>query len=105
MRFIMKVSIPVGAGNAAIMDGSLPKIIQSILADVKPEAAYFTVNEAGERTAYIVLDLAEPSRMVAVAEPWFLAFEAGVEYFPAMTPEDLGKAAPFMAEAVKKYGS
>jgi hypothetical protein len=105
MRFIMKISIPVDTGNEAIKDGSLPKKIQSILADQKPEAAYFTVNERGERTAFIVLDLAEPSRMVAVAEPWFLAFDAGVEYFPAMTPEDLGKAAPYMADAVKKYAS
>jgi hypothetical protein len=103
MRFIMKVSIPTERGNAAIKDGSLPKTIQAILADLKPEAAYFTTNEAGERTAYIILDLAEPSKMVAAAEPFFLAFDAGVEYFPAMTPADLGKAAPDMAAAVKKF--
>jgi len=105
MRFIMKISIPVGIGNAAIKDGSLPKKIHSILTEQKPEAAYFTTNERGERTGFIVVDLAEPSRMVAAAEPWFLAFEAGVEYFPAMTPEDLAKGAPAMADAVKKYAS
>jgi hypothetical protein len=37
----MKVSIPVDVGNAKIKDGSLPKTIQSILAEQKPEAAYF----------------------------------------------------------------
>ena len=41
MRFLLKVSIPVETGNAAISDGSLPKTIESILADLKPEAAYF----------------------------------------------------------------
>jgi hypothetical protein len=34
-------SIPVGTGNATISDGSLGKTIESILADLKPEAAYF----------------------------------------------------------------
>ena len=39
MRCLLKVSIPVETGNAAISDGSLPKTIDSILADLKPEAA------------------------------------------------------------------
>lgn len=41
MRCLLKVSIPVETGNATISDGSLPKTIESILADLKPEAAYF----------------------------------------------------------------
>jgi len=42
MRMMLKVSIPVDTGNAAIRDGSIVKKIQTILADLKPEAAYFT---------------------------------------------------------------
>jgi hypothetical protein len=42
--------------------------------------------------------------MVSVAEPWFLAFNASVEYHPAMTPEDLQKAGPDLARAAKTYG-
>jgi hypothetical protein len=41
MRCLLKVSIPVLTGNATISDGSLSKTIESILADLKPEAAYF----------------------------------------------------------------
>ena len=42
MRCLLKVAIPVETGNAAISDGSLPKTIEAfILADIKPEAAYF----------------------------------------------------------------
>jgi len=52
MRCLLKVSIPVGTGNAAISDGSMPKTIESILADLKPEAAYFA-EDNGKRTGFI----------------------------------------------------
>ena len=51
-------------------DGSLPETIQSILDDVKPEAAYFTAWN-GKRTGFIFLDMEDPSDLPAVAEPWF----------------------------------
>jgi hypothetical protein len=41
MRFLLKAEMSVEAGNAAAQEGSLPGTIQSILDDVKPEAAYF----------------------------------------------------------------
>jgi hypothetical protein len=49
MRMIMTVSIPVEAGNAAVLNGSLGPTIQQILAELKPEAAYFA-EEDGKRT-------------------------------------------------------
>jgi hypothetical protein len=42
MRMILKVSIPVETGNTAIQNGTLGTTIQKILADLKPEAAYFS---------------------------------------------------------------
>ena len=39
MRMMLRVSIPVEAGNAAIKDGSLPRAIQATSERVKPEAA------------------------------------------------------------------
>jgi len=68
---------PIEAGNTAISDGSLPKTIESILADLKPEAAYFCGGE-GNRTAFVFFDLKDTSQIPAVAEPWFLAFNAQV---------------------------
>jgi len=102
MRFLLKVSIPVKSGNAAAKAGKLGKTIQSILADLKPEAAYFTDNN-GQRTGFIVFEMQDASQIPAVAEPWFLAFNAGVEIHPVMVPDDLGKAAGAIEKAVKKY--
>ena len=102
MRFLLKVHIPVEAGNAAAKAGKLGKTIQSILADLKPEAVYFTADN-GERTAYLILDMQDTSQMPAIAEPWFLAFNARIEAHPVMLPEDLAKAGDAIKKAVKKY--
>jgi hypothetical protein len=103
MRFLVKVCIPVESGNAAVVAGALGKTIESILADQKPEAAYFA-DENGKRTGYLFLDMADTSQIPAIAEPWFLALHAHVEIHPAMNVEDLKKAAPQMEKVAKKYG-
>jgi hypothetical protein len=102
MRCLLKASIPVETGNAAIGDGSLGKTIESILADLKPEAAYFAADN-GKRTGFIFFDLKDPSQIPAIAEPWFLAFDAHIEIQPAMNLEDLKKAGPGIERAVKNY--
>ena len=101
MRFVIKVSIPVQEGNAGARTGF--KQIQTILADQKPEAVYFYADN-GKRTGLQILDLKEPSQIPGIAEPWFLAFGASIDFYPAMTPEDLAKAGPSIEDAVKKYG-
>ena len=102
MRFLLKVHIPVEAGNAAAKAGKLGATIQSILSDLKAEAAYFT-DDRGQRTGYIFLDMKDASQIPAIAEPWFLAFNAAIEIHPVMVPEDLGRAGSAIEKAVKKY--
>jgi hypothetical protein len=103
MRFLLKAEWPVETSNAAMKGGHLAETVRSILDDLKPEAAYFLASN-GKRTALLVLDMQDASQIPALAEPWFLAFEAAIELVPVMTPDDLGKAEPAMKEAVKKYG-
>ena len=102
MRFLVKVNIPVEAGNAAANAGKLGATIQSILADLKPEAVYFT-DDNGQRTGFIFLEMQDAAQIPAVAEPWFLAFNASIEIHPVMVPADLARAGGAMAEVVKKY--
>ena len=100
MRMLLRASIPVEAGNAAVRNGTLGTTIKRILEELKPEAAYF-VEENGERTGYIFFDMKESADLPAVAEPWFLAFNARVTVRPAMNSQDLAKAGPSFEKAIK----
>ena len=103
MRMLLRVSIPVEAGNAAAKAGTLGSTIERILADLKPEAAYFFADDNGNRSASIVFDMKDPSEIPGVAEPWFLAFNARVSLQPIMNPQDLAKAGQSINKAAKQY--
>ncbi|HUY12302.1 MAG TPA: DUF3303 family protein [Terriglobia bacterium] len=102
MRFLFKISFPVEAGNAAAKKDGL-KVIQRILEQQKPEAAYFMA-EDGKRTAILIMDMTDASQIPAIAEPWFLALNASIETTPVMVAADLQKAGPAIEQAVKTYG-
>ena len=104
MRMLLRVSIPVEAGNAAAKAGTLGSTIERILADLKPEAVYFLADDDGNRSGSIVFDMKDASQIPAVAEPWFLAFDAKVSIRPVMTPQDLAAAGPAIGKAAADYG-
>ena len=104
MRMLLKVSIPVEAGNEAARNGTLGSTIEKILAQMNAEAAYFA-EENGERTGFIVFDMQDSSELPAVAEPFFLAFNARLTVKPVMTPADLAKGMPGIERAVKAFGA
>src|SRR5215211_3993646 len=88
VRVMLKVRIPVEAGNTAISSGDLPKVLGSFMEQWKPEAAYFLA-EGGERLALFVLDLADPSDIPVLAEPLFQGMNAAIELQPVMNLEEL----------------
>jgi tRNA/tmRNA/rRNA uracil-C5-methylase (TrmA/RlmC/RlmD family) len=90
MRTLLKVTMDVAASNKAILDGSLPKMIQSTMERLKPEASYFTAMD-GCRSCFIVFDMKDPSEIPVIAEPFFLNLNAKVEFSPVMNAEDLKK--------------
>lgn len=91
MRILMNVKMPHKEFNAAVKDGSAGLKLKRILEEIKPESVYFT-EQHGSRGAVLVVDLADASKVPALAEPWFLTFNADVEMRICMTPADLEKA-------------
>jgi hypothetical protein len=104
MRTLMQIVIPVESGNEAARKGTLATTIQKILEPMKPEAVYFTTGATGERGGFIVFDLKDASHLPAVAEPFFLAFNARLTFSPVMNAADLASAAPAIEKAAKDHG-
>lgn len=91
MRMLMHIQFPLEPFNSAVRDGSIGHKMQRILEALKPEAAYFSEHH-GQRGGTLVVNLNDPSDVPRLAEPWFLTFNAQVEFRVAMTPEDLAHA-------------
>ena len=90
MRMLLKAQLDHEKGNQAVKDGSLGQGLQSILDDLKPEAAYFYA-EDGKRTVMIVFDMQDPSEIPPIAERFFMTANADVYLTPAMNADDLQK--------------
>jgi hypothetical protein len=103
MRFMVKAIWDVEKGNDLERKGNLGKMAESILEDIKPEAAYFLAQK-GKRSAILFVNMDDASKIPAIAEPWFLALNATVEFKPVMKLEDLQKAGASIEKAVKKFG-
>ena len=91
MRMIMHVELPVEPFNTAVRNGTAGQKLQRILEALKPEAAYF-YEKYGKRGGTLIVTIDDSSQIPALAEPWFLTFNAEVRIRPVMTVEDLGRA-------------
>jgi hypothetical protein len=88
MRMLLNVKIPNATFNAAVKDGTVGPKLERILAEIKPEAVYFTEMD-GSRGVILVVEVANPAHVPALAEPWFLTFNADVQLRIVMSPADL----------------
>jgi hypothetical protein len=88
---LVHAKLPHEPFNTAVRNGTAGKLIEKILVEIKPEAVYFTEYD-GHRGAILIVDIADASKVPAIAEPFFLSFNADVTFHIVMTPEDLGRA-------------
>lgn len=91
MRMLMDVKLPHREFNEAVRKGTAGDTLNRILEATNAEAVYFTERD-GQRGVTMAVEVPDSSRVPALAEPWFLAFNADVSFRIAMTPEDLGRA-------------
>lgn len=88
MRTMLKVVLPVEAGNKAIVDGTLPKTVQNMVEANKPEASYFYA-ENGKRSMLFVFDMKDATQIPKIAESFFMELNAEVQFYPVMNAHDL----------------
>jgi hypothetical protein len=90
MRVLLKASMDTEKANEFIRNGTMGKLLQESLEQIKPEAAYFT-SDHGKRTAFLVFDMQDSSQMPVLSEPFFLQLNAEITYTPVMNVEDVQK--------------
>lgn len=88
MRMMLRFTVPVEHGNAAIKNGSLARTVEAVIGKLKPEAAYFAPLD-GMRSGMLFFDMTDISQLVEFAEPLFLALNAKVDVVPVMNGDDL----------------
>ncbi|MFF1543877.1 DUF3303 family protein [Streptomyces sp. NPDC058291] len=88
MRMLLRVSMDTDKANEAVHNGTLEKLIEESMEQIKPEAAYFTADH-GKRTAFLVFDMKDSSQMPAFSEPFFQNLGAEISYTPVMNREDV----------------
>jgi hypothetical protein len=91
MRMLLSVTFPPEPFNTLVKEKRAGQLLNRILGELKPEAAYFTEQD-GSRGGILILNLSDPSRVPFFAEPFFLNFNAACKFRIAMTAEDLAKA-------------
>jgi hypothetical protein len=101
MRMLMSVELPNEPFNTAVRKGTAGDTIGKILGANPPEAVYFTEQD-GQRGAILIVNVETPSQVPALAEPWFLQFNAQCRFRIVMSVEDLQKSN--LAELGTKWG-
>lgn len=91
MRMLLTVEFPLEPFNSLVRNGTAGMVIGNILEAIQPESAYFT-EEDGKRGGIFAVNVDSPSDVPALAEPFFLNFNASCKFRIAMSPEDLQKA-------------
>ena len=91
MRMLMTARMPHEPFNKFVREGTVGAKVQKILAEAKAEAVYFTEMD-GHRGCIMIVEVADPTRVPVLAEPWFLTFNADVSFHIVMSPEDLAKS-------------
>ena len=101
MRLLLKVTFPHEPFNSMQRDGTAGPTLTEIFESIKPETVYMTLNN-GMRCALCVVNVNSASDYPKIAEPFFLKFEADIEYEITMSLEELGAAG--LEELGRRWG-
>ena len=88
MRFLANVKLPHEPFNRLVREGAAGQKLARVIEETRPEQIFFMERDGG-RAAVAIYDIPDTTRMCAIAEPWFLTFNAECTFSLAMTPDDL----------------
>jgi hypothetical protein len=91
MKMLLTVEFPLEPFNSLVRSGKAGPLIGRILDAIQPETVYFGEQD-GKRGGFFVVNVKEPSDIPALAEPFFLNFDASCKFRVVMSPQDLQKA-------------
>lgn len=88
MRTIIQVELDTPTANKLIADGDMAKRLDGLIADLRPEAAYFYARH-GRRACTLVVDAPDEASLVRLCEPFWIELNASVETFTCMNADDV----------------
>lgn len=91
MKMMLNAILPHEPFNTLVREGKAGEILPKIIDEIRPESVYFSEQD-GKRSAYCVIELADPSEIPKFAEPFFLNFNADCAFRVLMSPTDLKNA-------------
>lgn len=93
MRFLVRATVSLEAGNAQLRRPGFGEKLMRTLASLNAEATYFAV-ENGARVIYLIVTVLGSDEIPRIAEPLWVVCEATVDFIPLITLEDMEKAGP-----------
>ena len=88
MRMMVTVELDTPTANEALVSGKMAEALPQLMAQLKPEAAYF-LPLGGRRGLVLFVDVADASAIVTTAEQFWLQLNAKVEMTPCMSADEL----------------
>jgi hypothetical protein len=90
MRMLLKAVYDTDAANEIIGSSKAQEALRRVKERLKPEA-FYAVGEDGHRAILVVFDLADPSQIPMITEPFYQQGKAKVTLTPCLNFEELSK--------------
>ncbi|MFJ8860935.1 hypothetical protein ACIRD8_21220 [Streptomyces sp. NPDC102451] len=87
MRMLLTAQMDTETANRSVSEGTMSKMIEEVVEQLKPEAAYFTIQN-GRRGCLMVFDMQDSAQMPSLLEPLFHA-NSKISLQPVMNLDDL----------------
>ena len=90
MRMMLKAVFDTEAASEVIGSGQGAEVNRQLVERLHPEA-FYAFGEDGQRAILLVFDMADPSQIPVLTEPFYQQGKAKVTLTPCMNLEDLEK--------------